>query len=76
MTEAPGANDVPSPDEIRQIIQKAEKGDKKALPALRALLDKCPIRTASHHPVNAIFPSMPTCHLAEDPEPASGVVSP
>ena len=42
MTEAHGANGVPSLDEIRQVLQKAEKGDKKALPALRTLLDKCP----------------------------------
>jgi hypothetical protein len=42
MTEAHGASDVPSLDEIWTVLQKAEKGDKKALPALRTLLDKCP----------------------------------
>jgi hypothetical protein len=42
MTEGNGADGVPSPDEIRQVLQKAEKGDKTALPALRALLDNCP----------------------------------
>ena len=42
MTEAPGANDVPSLDEISKVLQKAEKGDKKALPALRTLSDERP----------------------------------
>jgi hypothetical protein len=39
MTEVNGANDVPSVEDIKKIVEKAEKGDKKVLPALRKLLD-------------------------------------
>jgi hypothetical protein len=41
MTEAPGANALPI-DEAMQLMRKAEKGDRKVLPALRAWLDQHP----------------------------------
>ena len=42
MTEAPGANGGLSVEEVSQLIGKAEKGDKKVLPALRQWLDEHP----------------------------------
>jgi hypothetical protein len=42
MTEAPGANGGLSDAEVNKLIQRAEKGDKKALPALREWLDARP----------------------------------
>jgi hypothetical protein len=48
MTEAHGANGVPSMEEIRTLFQQAEKGDKQVLPALRKLLDHCPALSACY----------------------------
>jgi hypothetical protein len=42
MTEAHGANGGLSAAEVSQLIGKAEKGDRKALPALRQWLDEHP----------------------------------
>ena len=42
MTEAHGANDAISDDDVIELMSKAEKGDQEALPALRKWLDANP----------------------------------
>lgn len=41
MTEANGAS-APTPDEVKTLLRKAEKGDSTVLPALRTWMDRTP----------------------------------
>ena len=41
MTEVHGAS-APTPEEVKKLLRKAEKGDKAVLPTLRTWMDRAP----------------------------------